>query len=354
MLESVLCKEYKPLISENALICLYGLRRASSIRDEEEDLIEKDDQNNKVLVKRKVMRISLPSNIKMSGAQLDEAVLEGAILAGADFSGADLSEAILTNVSFVGANLRKANLSGAEMGGSQLNACNLESAVLESANLEGADLTNAKLGQINIRGANLLNSKGLDLEVAGAAFSDELHQEEQLFDRKISLYWDRVEKTYFRLLGITRIVVGRYDPVDDAEGLLLDVIISMATRIHNLDLEEMNEEQFLRYMSLVVRNRSIDRIRKLSHRNEISLSVLPDIADNSSAEETLEMAELEQRLSIALETLSDEAKSMVKDRYFLGMTNRDIAEKHGMSRYAVQRRIRSALRVLESKLSGFV
>jgi uncharacterized protein YjbI with pentapeptide repeats len=86
----------------------------------------------------------------LRGAFLHRADLQEAILQRADLRGADLQEAILQR-----ADLRDANLQGADLQRANLRGTYLQQAFLQGANLRGADLRDANLQGANLQGANL-------------------------------------------------------------------------------------------------------------------------------------------------------------------------------------------------------
>lgn len=150
VVEAVLLKEYKPLVSENALVCLYSYRRFAAL-------------NKAQALSAKEFIVELPEHMNLSGAQLTQVTLEGAVLRRTDFAEANLSEAILSNTDLTDAVFDRANLEKADLRNSNLTSGKFASAQLYSANLENAIITGADFRKADLRDAYLL---GADVERA--------------------------------------------------------------------------------------------------------------------------------------------------------------------------------------------
>jgi uncharacterized protein YjbI with pentapeptide repeats len=96
----------------------------------------------------------------LSEAKLSGADLTGAFLRGTNLYRADLREANLRGAYLVIATLRNADLRHVELGGATLRNTNLDGANLSGASLAGAYLGEANLSDANLSGANL---SGADL-----------------------------------------------------------------------------------------------------------------------------------------------------------------------------------------------
>ena len=120
----------------------------------------------------------------LSGANLDEAALNGADLSSINLSGANLAKAHLLEVSLSGANLDEANLSGADLirvdlseanlSGADLHRAVMRGAHLSEANLSGANLSGANIGYLDLSGADL---NGADLSGAFGVANEKLEQQ---------------------------------------------------------------------------------------------------------------------------------------------------------------------------------
>lgn len=92
-------------------------------------------------------------NAILHGIDLSEAILNGANLSRADLRGADLSWADLSQADLRGADLRGAILTRADLSGARLNHANLLKADLSLATLETATLSEAILPDGTLQGA---------------------------------------------------------------------------------------------------------------------------------------------------------------------------------------------------------
>ena len=107
----------------------------------------------------------------LCGVSLIRANLRGSQLRLVDLSDADLSSSNLSGASFLCAtlcdvNLSNANLRGADLSGAQLDGANLSGADLSNANLSGVNLKNA-----NLSGAQLNNTDLWQADLSGANLS---------------------------------------------------------------------------------------------------------------------------------------------------------------------------------------
>jgi len=97
------------------------------------------------------------NNTQLQGADLGRAQLQGALLAEAQLQGADLGEAqlqgaLLLKTQLQGAFLAKAQLQGADLDSAQLQGTLLAKAQLQGANLDDAQMRNANLDGTQLQG----------------------------------------------------------------------------------------------------------------------------------------------------------------------------------------------------------
>lgn len=126
--ESILCDRFRPHVTENSLVLLYGLKK-------ERALAETGDGG--------VSPITLPKGMKLAGSVLENVDLRGAEMEGCDLAGANLQSALLNNTNLreaalPGAVLSKANLTNSDLSNSDLSDCRLNDAVLTGANISFA------------------------------------------------------------------------------------------------------------------------------------------------------------------------------------------------------------------------
>jgi RNA polymerase sigma factor (sigma-70 family) len=142
-LVTVVQEQYQSLLSENALLLLYRLRRKLVIGERARGV--DSDQ----------LKIELPNNIQMQGAKLPQVTLEGAILHGARFEGADLRESIAPGASLNGACLERAIATKADFHGASFSNVNAASALFSEANFQGADLGGCNFSHADLSGSLL-------------------------------------------------------------------------------------------------------------------------------------------------------------------------------------------------------
>lgn len=152
---------YKPLVSENALRCIIGLR----------ELRRRDDRASRDVV------IRLPDEMQLEGAHLAGAslvriVAYGVNLAGADLSGSRLSHSVLDGSRLEGADMRGADLRGTSFRGAIARGARLTQANLESAVLDGADFTGARFDDCIFVNVAHAGARFDDTSFAGAEFGD--------------------------------------------------------------------------------------------------------------------------------------------------------------------------------------
>lgn len=108
------------------------------------------------------------SNLKLSGIDFTDALLDGADFSGTDLSAAVFSNAVLARVNFKGANLRQANFSNANLGFANLSGVNAAGAQFTNANLAGVDASNVNFSQAVLMGCDLMGAKLEGADFSGA------------------------------------------------------------------------------------------------------------------------------------------------------------------------------------------
>lgn len=121
-------------------------------------------------------RILAIENLKIFGSKLTGLNIENAVLPQLDLSGTDLLQANLQNATLIEANFSN----------SQLVYANLQQAFLEKANFQEADLElanfkDAQLYQANLNGANLYRANFQGSNLSGANFKDVKNIEQSNF-----------------------------------------------------------------------------------------------------------------------------------------------------------------------------
>ncbi len=170
----VLEQDYRPRISENALLLLY-LHARASLGPLLGTGAEGDDGQADLGRVREVFQRTRPRALRLEGADLEGVMLAGADLSGASLiaarlAGADLREASLDGACLAraflsSADLRRASALNADFSEANLDHVDAQEAILQRANLHGANLCFARFTR-----ANLLESDLGDVLADGAGF----------------------------------------------------------------------------------------------------------------------------------------------------------------------------------------
>ncbi len=149
-LETILVQDYRPVVSENALLILYCLRLNNAKNEAKES-------------SRLVVRF--PEGMKLAGAQLSQMNLERSSMQRADLQRADFSQSVLRGADLSGALLGLSRLDKADLRDANFSGCTMINASLASTNAIGINLSNANLSSADLSYADLSNAK-----VVGASF----------------------------------------------------------------------------------------------------------------------------------------------------------------------------------------
>ncbi len=154
-------------------------------------------------------------------------------------------------------------------------------------------------------------------------------------------------------------------------------LYSLAYRVtgNQADAEELTQETFvelwkqapdydakralpLTFATRIIRNRAIDRIRKKSRRERISMQSAPDIiessqsAANSNVADRVQLSDASSAVRNAFRVLNEDQRTILQLAYFGGMTLPEIAEKLSQPLGTVKSRVRRGLQKLRSELEG--
>ncbi|MFN8004006.1 MAG: pentapeptide repeat-containing protein, partial [Acidobacteriota bacterium] len=137
-LQQIVTAEYRPRVSENALVTLYWSGRFRHGMDKRIETLGQF---------RRQMAGRIPPGIRMQGAKLAEVELQYADLSRADFAGADLSKAKFELAELVAANFADAVLTEASLERADLRQADFQRATLELTSFAGADLSGADFAE---------------------------------------------------------------------------------------------------------------------------------------------------------------------------------------------------------------
>lgn len=364
LLEAILLSEYKPLISENALVCLYGFRRAAALGRQ----VFGENQDSDSIV------VGLPPNMKLNGAQLDQVTLEAATMVGTDFSGANLTETVLTHTDLSNSNLVDANLEKARLDHSILCSAAIRSACLIKANLEKADLSGADLNGSNLSESYLLQviHEGTNFNKViwhGAILPEELQQtaNQYTYDKIKNTaeesnnpitdeYWKIIERLYPFMIRITEAssFTSGFDPGD----VVSDVIIRLAAPAYLEKITRLSEAEQERYIFLEIKNTL--RARYTRSNREVLVSDLfefdKELYGNDPGTVNDSRREVEDTLSKRIliakmkSVLSKEAWHILEDYALKGISIEEIAARESKSVRTIRRMLSKSKEILREHL----
>ena len=128
-------------------------------------------------------------------------------------------------------------------------------------------------------------------------------------------------------------------------------------KVHNIHLaEDLTQETFLRYFA---QNSYINRGKQLAYLYTIARNLCTDYYRKRKTEELpeevednlIENVENNLYLQMAVEKLPEEMQELILLHYVNGLTGREISEITGLSRTAIYRREKEALKRLKKMLS---
>jgi RNA polymerase sigma factor (sigma-70 family) len=332
LLENVLARNYKPKISENCLLCIYGIRRQAAF---DPAIVESVRPENP--------EVTLPYAVQLrraqlAGALLDGAVLRGACLDGADLRSARLTGADLTGTSFRGADLEGANLDGALADQDAFNECNLKRTVLPQTHRKVSD-------------SNVINS-----ELPINDFDVE-------FSRIVEIAWPSI-------LIVCKSISNRYGRFVDANDLSSEVAIIVLQQLRDgkvpnnvrSALERSNREgaplshrehliarnQASAWLYTVARYRAVSLLRR--ERRAVFFSDLSDprsvlrIPEPDRGEEH-RLSRIHQFFQDAMVAM-DPADAHLLSRYLAGFRQTELAQEFGVSAAYLSRKLESIRRQL--------
>ncbi len=346
-LEKVLLGPYVSSISENALICLYEFRRAQALGAR----VEGSEAGSPPL------RVPLPKEINLTGAQLDQVNLEGAVMETAHLRGAYLAQASLTGVSMIGADLFGAVLDGGVFVGAELRSCNFARASLKAGNFGGADLTWSDFTDANLSDAYFLEATLSHVTFDRADLLGALLPDSN--GGGVAEYWTVIENLRPWMMRIARVVdpSGRLDPDDAVSEISYQLLQPQQLRAFVAEDELARKN---RIFALLRRHASEDRYasRKRVSLEGITPSELALAYEDSygqsptatglnvggpfsSADERwLNRIYSDKVVEYLEHVLSPETVEILYDRFDRELPVREIAANRGVSPSTVQRHLR--------------
>jgi RNA polymerase sigma factor (sigma-70 family) len=273
MLIALLKEEYQPLLSENALIVLYRIRRSLLIQ-------EKGRGSDTTQLK-----IDMPARVQLKGAKLAQVNLEGAVLREAQFDGADLRQCIaisadLTDSSFKEASLCKGNfqdccLRGAKVSGAKLTEVNLQGADVAGCDFTRADLTSSILTVKDLSGA-------VFHETVMTAMVPPPNDEVGLVAKEaVQPEWDK-ERVLKQVYMASRRFVARYVGGPDSEDIASEVVVYLLSHPKELERLRTPGHGELTAMSRHLAWRKLSTVLRRQERPSVLVQEIEDNEDDES------------------------------------------------------------------------
>jgi uncharacterized protein YjbI with pentapeptide repeats len=338
-LTQLITKGYVPLVSENALLCLYHFRRGELL-----DSSNVGEANEPIQ-----LLVSLPNKIQLGGAQLALSVLDGAVMREANLAASDLRRASLVGADLYGADLSSALLDGCNAANANLERVSLHRAschgsTFDSASLSYADLSEADFTDAFFIGADYTEANVTSTVWINAVLPDGVESTTERFWAEITTLKGWVLRVA-RLYGLRR---------EDGEELYSEVLFSLA--------EPRRMEAFLSREKRGRQQYVLDLIRrqmkqlKTTGRTEVAFAEISSSAVQEAIESSttsvwdreigttspIAMEDVEAYLSVRLARLTFE---IFQDRYVREYPIRDIAIFQGLSPRTVHRHLLKAREV---------
>ncbi len=178
--------------------------------------------------------------------------------------------------------------------------------------------------------------KGVNLKFITKELSD---GNSQAFDYVFNEFYDSLCRFSFSFLK----------DQNKAEGVVQEVFIKIWEKRESLS----NVDNLISYLMTMVRNLSIDHIRKEKAGIKAQNRIKPEESVNTT-EEQLSQNELEEKMLQAIIKLPERCKLAFELSRFEGLTNNEIAAKLEISVKGVEALIGRSLKLLRSELIDFL
>ena len=162
----------------------------------------------------------------------------------------------------------------------------------------------------------------------------------------------RMPEGYLRLRQIARSYVGRFSSTGSIQATEL---VHMAWLRVKPERVWKNKEEFLAYVTVVMKNILLDRARKRTRQQDHFRTIYSDFSDiqkpdDCSDEQIILMHQaLEQ-----MQRSEPESAKVISLRFFVGLTNREIAEATDSSERTVKRKIAFARAYLKRSIDRLI
>lgn len=136
---------------------------------------------------------------------------------------------------------------------------------------------------------------------------------------------------------------------DKAESLVQEVFIKLWEKRNSLD----SVENLFSYLMGMVRNQSIDHLRKEKADSKTYSHVKPEESGNTTEEQVL-MNDFEEKLLESIQKLPERCRMAFEMSRFDGLTNKEIAQNMEITVKGVEALIGRSLKLLRTELQEFL
>lgn len=156
------------------------------------------------------------------------------------------------------------------------------------------------------------------------------HEKEDAIEYVIDTYMPVVKAVVYKILGPMQTET-------DIEECISDVFLATW---ENCDQFEGEPSDFKKWICMIAKYKAIDQYRRIGKRRdrEMKLDGLP-LADESNVASALLVKEERQELLLAMSKLTELDRDIFTMKYFLDMSNGDIAESLSVTKAAVDNRL---------------
>ena len=134
-----------------------------------------------------------------------------------------------------------------------------------------------------------------------------------------------------------------------AENLVQEVFVKLWEKRENIT----NIDNLLSYLMGMVRNQSIDFLRKEKTNSKVYIQLRPESSENTT-EEQISKNEFEEKLLKSILNLPERCRTAIEMSRFDGFSNKEIAQKMEISVKGVEALIGRSLKLLRSELQEFL
>lgn len=134
-----------------------------------------------------------------------------------------------------------------------------------------------------------------------------------------------------------------------AEGIVQEVFIKLWEKRSTL----VNIDNLFSYLMTMVRNQSIDHLRKVKSQMKVYKNINPEESANTT-EEQISRNEFEEKLIFTIHKLPERCRIAFEMSRFDGFTNKEIAQKMQISIKGVEALIGRSLKLLRFELKEFL